>query len=473
MARLLIVDDEPTICWALERIARDLGHLARSASSAEDALAEAQQTAYDLIVLDVRLPGIDGLTALPRLQQLRPHAPIIIITAYGDLATAVEAVRGGAFEYLVKPFDATAVERIIERALHKSLPVETPLTPAPATDEPLIGTAPAMQQVFKQIALAAASEASVHLAGESGTGKELVARAIHRYSPRSRGPFVVVHVAGLSASLAESELFGHVRGSFTGADHDRIGLLEQADGGTLLLDEVADIPLLLQVKLLRALEHREVVPVGGNVPRQVDFRVLSATHRNLEQEVAEGRFRHDLFYRLNTFQIRLPALRERGDDLRILAEHFVRELSARSGRAAPALSIAALEELGRRRWPGNVRELRNAIEHALVMARGGAIDAVHLPEPMAFDGDANGTSNQTVSERIASDLRDWTLEQWETASEPRELYERLLALVEPPVLKVSLERHHGQCAAAARSLGLHRITLRKKLDRFGISVRDE
>ena len=369
MAHLLVVDDEQSICWGLGQLAAEMGLSFASSASAEEGLELARQHAPNVIVLDVRLPGMDGLTAMRRFQSLLGETPIIIVTAYGELATAVEAVRNGAFDYLTKPFDLKIVQRAIARALRRPAPRRPESAPSPAAAAlgQIVGRSPAMQEVFKRIALVAPSDACVHLRGESGTGKELVARAIHRYSRRADGPFVAVNIASLSPSLAESELFGHVRGAFTGAEQARKGLLEQADGGTIFLDEVADIPLSLQVKLLRTLEHGEVLPVGAQRPVQSDFRIISATHQRLDQRAAEGAFRHDLYFRLVTFEIDLPPLRQRREDIPLLAEHFVLALAAQNGWPRSAISPEAAAALESRPWYGNVRELRNAVEHALVL----------------------------------------------------------------------------------------------------------
>ncbi|MEX2174541.1 MAG: sigma-54 dependent transcriptional regulator, partial [Pirellulaceae bacterium] len=301
---LLVIDDEQAICWGLAQLGKRLGHQVRTAASAERGLELAAQQPPDLILLDVRLPGMDGLTALPQLRALAPAAPVVVMTAHGDLSTAVEAVRQGAIDYVAKPFDLDQIERIVQRGLAQ--PATTPAAEIDVQTDGLLGRTPAMQEVFKRIALVAPADACVMLAGESGTGKELVARAIHRYSRRSGGPFVAVNVAALNTTLAESELFGHVRGAFTGAEQPRAGLLVEADGGTLFLDEVADIPLPVQVKLLRALEHAEVLPVGSGRTVPTNFRVVTATHQDLPQKVRQGEFRHDLYYRLATFQIDLP-----------------------------------------------------------------------------------------------------------------------------------------------------------------------
>jgi two-component system nitrogen regulation response regulator GlnG len=471
MAHLLVVDDEQSICWGLSQLAAALGHSVATAASAEEGFELAKAKRPDLIVLDVRLPGMDGLTAMHRFHEMLGQTPIIVVTAYGELDTAVAAVRNGAFDYLTKPFDLKVVERAIERALRVPARRAEPAPPQAGKDSSgqIVGASPAMQEVFKRIALVAPSDACVHLRGESGAGKELVARAIHRYSRRADGPFVAVNVASLNPSLAESELFGHVRGAFTGADQPRKGLLEQADGGTIFLDEVADIPLATQVKLLRTLEHGEVLPVGAQQPVQSDFRIISATHQRLSQRVAEGAFRHDLYFRLVTFEIELPPLRQRRSDIGVLAQHFADILAAKNGWPGGPISAEVRSVLESRPWYGNVRELRNAIEHALVLARGGAIAPEHLPPPTP----PSITTDSIREETIAKMVRQWTELQLAGAEQQAaDLYERLLAIVEPPLLETVLRHHGGQRVAAAQQLGLHRATLRKKMQQFGIEGRE-
>jgi len=481
MPHLLFIDDEQSICWGLTKLAQRMGHTSEAVGSAELGLRSAGKTRPDAIVLDVRLPGMSGLEAIEKLHDLVPDAPVVIITAYGDLETAVEAVRRGAFEYLVKPFDLQLAERTITRALAaaqtKGAAAVMPEVSVPSNEtdgtnignERIVGTSAAMQAVFKQIALVAPSSACVHLRGESGTGKELVARAIHRYSRRADGPFIPVNLAALNPSLAESELFGHVKGAFTGADVARKGLLEQSDGGTIFLDEVADIPLALQIKLLRTLEHGEIWPVGADKPRYADFRLISATHQDLRQKVAEDSFRHDLYFRLVTFELELPPLRDRREDIAKLTQHFLNRLSARNGIPNATLEKETLTELEQRPWFGNVRELRNAIERALVLARGGPIEINHLP-PAALP--AMGAT-KSVAGGLKQVVEEWARSRLTTSSEGADLYLQFLTLVEPPLFRTAVEHYRGQVAAAARVLGLHRTTLKKKLDEYGIQGKDE
>ena len=469
MSKLLVVDDEQSICWGLSKLGESIGHEVAVASSAEEALEAVESVRPDLIVLDVRLPGMDGLSAIEQFRQRIGQVPIIVITAYGDLETAVEAVRTGAFEYIVKPFDLDTLQLALTRALTTNKAPDE-IRACTGAVGGLIGRSPAMQEVFKQIALAASADASVLLCGESGTGKELAARAIHQYSSRGEGPSVAVNVASLNSSLAESELFGHVRGAFTGADTDRVGLLVQANGGTLFLDEVADIPLPAQVKLLRALDHGEVVPVGSGQSVKTDFRVISATHQDLAAKVKARDFRHDLYFRLAAFRIDLPPLRERGDDIRELADYFLSSASPNDA-SSPTLSDAASEELRLRPWYGNVRELRNSMEHAVIVARGHSIEIEHLPQPAAASLIDVADPDRPLDETIGELIERWAKAKLSDVDESNKLYEQLLRLVEPSLLKAVIEKHHGQCAAAARQLGLHRTTLRKKLDEHGIAER--
>lgn len=470
MSRVLIIDDEEAICWGLRRVLEKEGHFVDTASSAEQGFKLAKAERPDVIILDVRLPGIDGLSASElfrqRLEGQRANGqrlddvPIIIMTAFGDLPTAVSAFQKGVFEYLTKPFDLQQMVSVVHRALRRPTKASAvPLTALNAAGEAeeLLGQSPAMQEVFKRIALVAPTDASVLITGESGTGKELVARAIHRHSLQAKEPFLPVNLAALSGTLIESELFGHTRGAFTGAEAARQGVLELAHNGTVLFDEAADIPPHVQVKLLRVLEQHEVTPVGDARARPARFRVLTATNRDLRKECAEGNFREDLYYRMAVFEIALPALRERPEDIPVLAERFAQRVQQRSKQSVRILP-ETVAELQRRAWPGNVRELRNAIEHGALIARGSAIAPEHLPAPtMRLE---TGSSNWST--QFDQGIRDWTTEQL-ASGQTQLLYERFLELVEPPLLQAVLEHQHGNKAAAAELLGIHRATLRKKL----------
>ena len=466
MSRVLIVDDEASICWAFGEFLGDLGHEVAVASSAEEGLDAARSGPFDAVVLDVRLPGMDGLSAMGAFRERLGDAPIIIVTAFGSLDTAVRAMEAGAFDYLVKPFDLDQAGAVVRRAL------ESGATPGRASDDEkaarprLVGSSPPMQELFKQIALVAATDAPVLITGESGTGKELVARAIHQNSPRRSKTFLPVCLAALSPGLVEGELFGHMRGSFTGASHDRKGLLELSAGGTVLLDEIGDVPLGMQVKLLRAIEHREVTPVGDARPRPIDVRFLAATNRPLPRLMAEGQFREDLFFRLSVFPIHIPPLRDRLEDIPELARHFLRQVDPRQGDAA-ALRSDTLAELKRRPWTGNVRELRNAIERAAIVARGGPILPEHLPPAVA------STADEPTGDDLAAAVSRWTEAALhatpdDPADDADSLYDRFLARVEPPMLRSVLRREANNKALAAQRIGIHRSTLRQKLRKYGL-----
>jgi two-component system nitrogen regulation response regulator GlnG len=454
-ASILIIDDEEPIAWALKRAFERDGHRVAVSPSAEDGLKKASAHEPDVIFLDVRLPGLDGIAALEKLKHVAPHAAVIVITAHGNLNTAVKAVEGGAFDYLAKPFDLAQAQDAVRRALSRHQPRST--APAAEVDESpdaMVGRSPAMQTIFKRIALVAPTEACVLITGESGTGKELVARAVHAHSTRRNKPFLPVHIASMNPNLVESELFGHVKGAFTGADKPRQGLLSLADGGTVFLDELADIPLPVQAKLLRVLERQEVLPVGGNQTAPVNVRIVSATHGDLSAAVRDGRFRHDLFFRLNVYPIHLAPLRDRVDDIPLLAEHFL----GRFGLANPAGALPAdtLAFLKGRPWPGNVRELRNALEHAAIVARGGPLRPEHFPAP---------TEAGAGEDRLRSLVVEWVREQVRLAGkqEPADLHQKLIDALEPALLDEVLRQMDWNRQAAARWLGLARATVRKMI----------
>ena len=468
MSRILIVDDEASICFAFREFLTDEGHQVDIASSAEEGLRLADTGPVDAVVLDIRLPGIDGITAIGEFRKRIGPTPIVIITAFGNLETAVRSMEGGAFDYLVKPFDLDRASEVINRALEKLEVRERPVAdPAYVNAETLIGGSPAMQDLFKSIALVAPTDVPVLITGESGTGKELVARAIHRHSGRRGGPFLPICIAALSPNLVEGELFGHLKGSFTGAAQDRKGLLELASGGTVLLDEIGDVPPSLQVKLLRTIEHREVNPVGDPRPRPTEIRLIAATNRPLARLMMTGDFREDLFFRLNVFPIEIPPLRDRREDIPALANHFLGQ--TRSPNIADTrLSESAIDALCSRPWSGNVRELRNSIEHAAILARGATIFPEHLP-PVA---EGSSGSVRTAVDEMGTQLASWARQEAERIRKDTtegSLYERYLEITEPRVLQSVLQACLGNRAQAAQVLGIHRATLRQKLSRYGLA----
>ncbi|QDU63939.1 Transcriptional regulatory protein ZraR [Planctomycetes bacterium Pan216] len=455
---VLIVDDEHAVCWSLSRALASEGRKTETAASAEQAIERCRQTPPRAILLDVRLPGMDGLTAMDSFRELAPRVPIIVMTAYGQLSTAVSAIEKGAFDYLTKPFDLDdalkSVKLALDTAEHGNLSSPT----SSQGFESLLGQSAPMQEVFKRIALAAQSDATVLITGESGVGKDLVAQAIHRHGRRGNKPFVPVHVGALSPSLVESELFGHVKGAFTGASDHREGLISLADGGTLFLDEVAEIPPLVQVKLLRLLEQREVMPVGSGRVTHPDVRILAATHQDLARLVEEGTFRRDLYYRLRVFDIEIPPLRDRREDIPLLADHFLSQITPRVSHVSEEVYAHLLKGP----WIGNVRELRNALESAALVARGGPL----LPDH--FSEHSRPTSRGSV-DSLPHAVRAWLRELLaQEELPPRDLYDRLLAQVEPALLEETLRRVDGSRQEAANWLGLNRTTVRKKLNRYGV-----
>ena len=460
MAHLLIVDDEESICWGLSQLSGRLGHTATIAASAEDAFIKAEQHQPDAIILDIRLPGMDGLQAMAEFHSRLGAVPIVVITAHGNLDTAVTAVRNNAFDYLPKPFDLDQAAEVIRRAVSASSGEINSAVAAQGDDfvDELLGRCPPMQHVFKQIALVAPTDISVLLTGESGTGKELVARAVHRHSLRASNALISVNLAALSPTLIESELFGHVRGAFTGAENSRRGLLEMADGATVFFDEVGDIPLNVQVKLLRVLEQHEVTPVGDTRPRKTFFRVIAATNRDLNEAMQQGTFREDLFFRLAGMEIKLPAIRERKEDISLLAEHFLSLVRA-TETPCRGFSREAIESMQNRTWPGNVRELRHAVEHAAMLARGGFIEPNHLPPPRQ-----HAQAALSPCDSLQQAVKEWASLHLNEKEASGVLYERFLAEAEPPLFDAVLEKTDRNRSAAADLLGIHRATLRKRLD---------
>ena len=469
MSRILIIDDEPAIGWSLREMLSDEGHSVEVAASVEAGLETCGRFEPEAMLLDVRLPGRDGLSALPELRSIVPNAPVVVMTAFGDLDTAVRAVNAGAFDYLVKPFDLESVSRIVAHALAErdQHAARRDQPAATVTDAALlVGSSPPMQEVFKQISLVAPTDLPVLITGETGTGKDLAARAIHTHGPRRHQPFVTTSLGALAPSVIESELFGHVRGAFTGATSDRLGLFAMADGGTLFLDEIGEAPLDLQVKLLRALENREVTPVGAAAPRRLDVRVIAATNRDLVAAIAAGTFREDLYHRLHVFPIHMPPLAARGDDIDTLAAHVLAQHAA--GRPGQTMSEEFLAALRGRPWPGNVRELRHAIEYAAVIARGGMLRPEHLPTGAAAASQlASKAAGDTAADsEVVAAVGAWVNAALaEGSANAGPLHEPLMNLVEATLVQKVVDAAGGNRTAAAKLLGLDRATLRSKLSR--------
>lgn len=458
---VLVVDDEEAICWSLRRALVEEGYIVEIASSAEQGIELALRTTPDVIVMDVRLPGMDGLTAIGKLRQMKVTSPVVLITAFGDLATAVEAAKQEVAEYLTKPFDLAIAVDAVARTVRRrrgDAARKGNASPSPSPPGELIGSSQVMQGVFRQIALVAQAEMPVIIVGEHGTGKELVAQAIHRHSRRSGRALVPIHLQALSPPLMESELFGHAAGSVTEAPVARTGLLEVASGGTAYVDDVQDLPAAVQEKLLRVVERRELFAMGDATPRSVDLRLVVAFTPSTENSDEHARTREWLS-RLGGLEIRLPRLAERKEDIPALAEAFLRQSRVPQAEKLQ-FTKEAMQELCRREWPGNVRELRSCVERAALMAVGGPIEAGHLGTSSSADHRSYARPTAATLEEM---IKAWTQAQLALNPNRIDLYERFLAEVEPPLFTTVLDRCLQNRSAAAEILGIHRATLRKRL----------
>jgi len=466
--RILIADDEDGLRWVLEKGFRGAGYQVTAVKDGAAALREAEAQRFDMILLDIRMPGIDGLTLLKQVRERRRDAQVVIMTAHGTMETAVQAMQDGAYDYLAKPFDLDEALLLAERALSaRRLTQEVASLKAGLKEVwefgALVGRHPTMQEVYKTIGRVAASDVSVLLRGESGTGKEVVARALHHYSRRAGRPFIGISAAAIPATLLESELFGHEKGAFTDAKERRLGKLELAHGGSVFFDEIGDMPPELQVKLLRALQERTFERVGGHELIRMEVRVLAATHRDLEAMMKEGRFREDLFYRLNVVTLSLPALRDRRGDIPLLADHFLAKYAAALGERI--IAPEAMDRLVGYDWPGNVRELENVIQRAMVMATSGAILPEHLPIGPVSAAAAVGT-DASLEEIIEKKMQECVRGLRGHAS--ANLHSLMVGLVEKPLLRAVMRETKGNQVRAAQLLGINRNTLRKKLKEHGI-----
>ena len=465
--RILIADDEDSLRWVLEKGFRGAGYQVTAVKDGTAAFAQIETGPFDLILLDVRMPGMDGLTLLKRTRELRPDAQIVMMTAHGTMETAIQAMQQGAYDYLAKPFDLDEALLLAERAMTAQRLTQEVSSLRTGLKEvwefgALVGRHPTMQEVYKAIGRIAASDVSVLLRGESGTGKEVVARALHHYSRRAGRPFVGISAAAIPVTLLESELFGHEKGAFTDAKDRRLGKLELAHGGTVFFDEIGDMPAELQVKLLRALQERSFERVGGHELIKMDVRVLAATHRDLEGMMREGRFREDLFYRLNVVMLSLPSLRERRGDIPLLVEHMLAKYAESLGERV--IAADALDRLVGYAWPGNVRELENVIQRAMVMASAGVILPEHLPiGPVSAAVVGTDASLEEIIEKKMHEcvrgLRGHT---------SANLHGLMVGLVEKPLLRAVMRETKGNQVRAAQLLGINRNTLRKKLKEHGI-----
>jgi len=448
-AKVLIVDDDTSMCELLADGLVQHGYEARWNANPHEALAQLAEHAFDVVLTDINMRDMNGLELCQKATEAHPELPVIVITAFGSMETAVQAIRAGAYDFITKPFDIDVVAIAIERAVKHSVLTREVQRLQRAVDESrrfdeLLGASPAMKEVYDLLERVGESESTVLVSGESGTGKELVARALHRRSKRSAGPFVAINCAAMPEQLLESELFGHTKGAFTDARSARPGLFVQAKGGTIFLDEIGDMPVGLQPKLLRALQERTVRPVGGDTETPIDVRVVAASNRDLETAIEERKFREDLYYRINVIHVELPPLRARGADVILLATHYLQHFATQSQKDVRSLDAEAAEKLSAYAWPGNVRELANCMERAVALTRNESIGIADLPEKIR----SYRTSHVLVA-----------------ATDPTELVP--MEEVEKRYILRVLEAVGGNKTLAAQVLGLDRKTLYRKLDRYG------
>ncbi len=452
-----VVDDDESVRWVLEKALRQADMQPRSFERGEHLLDAIEKETPDVLITDVRMPGMDGLALLERLSRICPDLPVIVVTAHSDLENAVAAYQGGAFEYLPKPFDIDeAIELVRKAARQHGYVLSRHDKGGTAKIPSLIGQAPAMQEVFRSIGRLARSSMTVLITGESGTGKELVARALHQHGPRANKPFVALNTSAIVSELLESELFGHERGSFTGADARRIGRFEQADGGTLFLDEIGDMSTALQTRLLRVLAESEFYRVGGQTSVNVDVRVIAATNQDLAQAVEEGRFREDLYHRLNVIRINTPPLRQRRQDIPVLLGHYLEDAAQELDVPAKSLNSEAMEILQGYDWPGNVRQLVNATRRMTVTAPGGVIAAIDIPE------DLGGRAGKGAQQEWTQSLAYWAERELGSTNQSP-LIEAALPEFEKTLIRIALDQAQGHRQQAAKLLGWGRNTLTRKI----------
>jgi len=447
--KTLIVDDDPAHLSMLQTLLRDWGHQTETAHDGSLAVQKIKQNPFDLVLMDVRMAEVDGIEALQQIKDYNPAIPVLIITAYSSVNNAVAALKAGAYDYLTKPLDFDLLQHTMDKALdHKRLETENrglkSRLPPDFDLSNIVGKSQAMQDLMNMVVMTAPTEATVLIIGPSGTGKELIAQAIHSNSKRSKGPMVTVNCAALTETLLESELFGHEKGAFTGADKKREGKFLLAHHGSVFLDEIGDMPLSMQAKLLRVIQQREIQRVGSDATHQVDVRVLAATNKDLAGEVSSGRFREDLYHRLNVMELRVPGLKERPEDIPLLADHFLHQHMKKNRKTLQGFTPQAMDLLLKYDWPGNVRELENVIERAVILAAGEYITPRELP--MKLEG---GEREESVAE--ASELGQKNLED-----------------IEKEAIVATLSKTQGNKSETARVLGITRATLHKKIKKYGL-----
>jgi nitrogen regulation protein NR(I) len=468
LGTILIVDDDAQLRHSFAKLLSEEGHTVQSAPTGEGGLEIVKANVPDLVIIDVRLPGMDGLKTFHAMHAIEPKLPVIIMTAYGTTDTAIEATKQGAFDYVLKPFDIPEMLANIEKALEAGRfmrsRVGIDVAPESSLTDVIFGRSRAMQEVYKAIGRVASTDATVLIRGESGTGKELVARAIYQHSIRADKPFLVINCVAIPETLLESELFGYEKGAFTGAVNRRVGKIEQANGGTVFLDEIGDMPFSIQAKILRLLQEKSIERLGGRSPIPVDVRVLAATNRDLEEALSEGRFREDLYYRLKVVTLRLPPLRERTGDVSMLADYFLKRFARQMNTDSPGMTDQAVNIMNNYSWPGNVRELANTIQKALIFSRGAPISPEEISHALVGEGARRETAKQDDDA-----LREWIRSSLSLESGEKmfgDIVDRFAGLLITEALNIT----GGNRSQAAKLLGLSRPTLLAKIEKYGIKI---
>jgi DNA-binding NtrC family response regulator len=467
--RILVIDDEDMIRFAFEEFLKDEGYVPLLAGEAESALNQIKSHSPDIVFLDYRLPDRDGLELLEAIRKIDPKIAVVFMTAFGAMDVAIRAMQSGAYEYLTKPLDLEKIRILIQRILEgKNFLAATatqekkPL--AEVSIDQIVGQGPAMQEVFKMIGLLSTQEVTVLITGESGVGKELVARAIHDNSARRQNAFVAVNCGAMPENLLEAEMFGYEQGAFTGAESRKPGKFEVADGGTIFLDEIGELQLPLQVKLLRVLQERTYERIGGNTPLHTDAIIITATNKDLHEEVLQGRFRKDLFYRIHLINIHLPPLRERPEDIPLLVDHLIRKINLEMGREVKCVTEDALKRLVEYPWPGNVRELENQLKRAMVISR----EEILAEYLFNFDSAQMPVLEESSRERLERAAKEHLSEVLRASDSAQSIFESVVHAVEKALIQDALQRTKGNQVQASELLGMHRSTLRKKRNDYGI-----
>jgi nitrogen regulation protein NR(I) len=470
MGHILIVDDDAQLRQSFEKLLTAEGHTVKTAASGEAAISLVKAAVPDLVIMDVRMPGMSGLEAFRAIHEIEPKLPVIIMTAFGTTETAIEATKLGAFEYVLKPFEniqdiLALIGQALEAGRFMRSRVELDVAPDTAAADAIIGRSKPMQEVYKAIGRVAPTDATVLIRGDSGTGKELVARAIYQHSLRSAKPFLVINCVAIPETLLESELFGYEKGAFTGAVNRRVGKFEQAHGGTVFLDEIGDMPFSIQAKILRLLQERSIERLGGREPIPVDVRIIAATNRDLEAALAQGRFREDLYYRLKVVTLWLPPLKERAQDITLLAEYFLARFAKEMGMGNPGTTAEAKMLLQNYPWPGNVRELANAMQKALIFSRGYPIHPEDVSRAIGGESLAKEAGDQQADEIV----RQW-VRQTLAAGEGKDVFEACMDRFASLIISEALDLTGGNRSRAAKILGISRPTLLSKIDKYRLRV---